>query len=429
LGTVQTESREHVDVPLYEGRGEDRLLTVFRGFSMIFVVGVHIGWAQVTQRGTGNEAAFSGWPIDLASWGIVWISLFFVVSGALMRNADKVPYRVFLRTKLIRLLMPYYVFVAVLVPVEIFISKAFPDSVCGNFSAKKIATWILPLHEDCLGLAQGPLWFLQVFLVFAILAPFIVRLFDSKARHWVIPGALFALALFDYLWLSGVWGRPIAIGAASAEDAGLLLVFVLHVHVFWGLVFYLGLYYADGYTKRFEGHYLRVGVLLSILTVLLVAGIPGLFDGPYGTQVFGYMWDGGNQFPPTLAWLVGTLAASAFILWARKLIVTWSWRPLVAPAIDWLSKNSLTLLIWHMVAYEIVYWTIRLTGRLPFFEETLRGISPVLERLTWLTLTIPLVLLITALFAPIEQINWGKYLWWPSSKRQEKTEPAEAPRP
>lgn len=409
---------QHVDTPLYEGRGEDRLLTVFRGISMVLVVGVHIGWTQVTPKGTGSEPAFHGLVMDLMTWAIVWVSLFFVASGALMRNSDRIPYRVYLRDRLLRLLIPYYVFALIVLSAEVFLWKAFPESVCGNFSAKKAITWVLPLHEDCLGLAQGPLWFLQVFLVFAILAPFMVKLFDSKLRHWVIPATLGLLGVFDYLWLSGAWERPTTIGAATAGDIGPILWIVIHVHVFWFLVFYLGFYYAQGYTRRLEGRYLEIGLGLAGLTFLLVAGIPGLFDGPYGPRVFGYLWDGGNQFPPTLAWLSGTLAASFIILWARKPIVTWSWRDRVSPVIEWLARNSLTLLIWHMIAYEIAYWTVRLLGGLGFFEDTLRGFSPIVERVAWLALTVPLIVLIVNLFSPLERVDWGRYLAWPSAWRR-----------
>ncbi|MCC7078201.1 MAG: acyltransferase [Acidimicrobiia bacterium] len=431
----------HVDTPLYEGRGEDRLITVFRGVSMILVVGVHIGMTEVSAAGTGLAAAFAGWYVDLFTWLIAWVSLFFLVSGALMRNADKIPYWAYVRQRLLRLLMPYYVYVAIMLPIEILLWKVFPQSVCGDFSMPKVLTWALPLHEDCLGLNQGPLWFIQVFLVFAVLAPFIVRLYDSRLRHWVVPATLVALGVFDYLWISGSWGRPMTIGAATADDADLLIFFVLHVHLFWFVVFYLGLYYADGYTKRLEGKYLQIGVAFTVLTFFLVAGIPGVVDALYPPRVFGYLWaerGGGNQFPPTLAWLTATLAAAFVALWARKAIVTWSWRPRVSPTIEWLFRNSLTLLIWHLVAYEIVYWSVRLLGGLPFFEDTLRGINPVLERIAWLALTAPLIYLLVTVFAPLERLDWGKYLVWPSAWRRkdaavegqsESTPAAETTRP
>ncbi len=387
-----------------------------RGLSMICVVLVHIFVVEVTAEGTGTQIpqGWKGWRLDLLSWGIVWVTCFFVASGALSRKTGNVPLVGFWRKRLLRVLVPYYVFVAILVPIEIFLWKAVPDGVCGDFSTKKILTWVMPLHEDCLGLAQGPLWFLQVFLPVALLSPLLARLYDSRFR-WAIPvGTLFILGFFDFLWYSERLDQVIEIGADSFDPV-VGFLFSFHVQLYWTLVFYFGFFYADGYVQRLGKKLLPLGLGFAALTFVMVR------FGVWGGNVFGYTWEGGNQFPPTMAWMSGSFSAWFLIVWARDPIVNWSMRKRVAPVVDWLANRSLTLLIWHMIGYTMVYWVVRFSGLLPNFQD----LPTFLERVLWLVLTLPVIVFLVNLFYPLEKTSWFDV----KKEKKQEIPVSETPRP
>lgn len=410
-----------VKLPDYSplANGKDELLDVVRGLCMFFVITVHVGFAKINARGTGLAVYTDTFWFDLISWSIVWGLAFFPISGALSRRVSGVRLTTYWHQRAVRLLLPYYVFAAVMVPVELAIKTFGPtDNVCANFNLKKIVTWILPLHADCLGLAQGPLWFLMTFLPIVLMAPIFLKVYDSKWRFRALWISFAGLVLFDLGLLTDTTTVHLdnLIGQSS-PDGLLLTVMTVHLLMFWSIQFYLGFFYADGYTTKLQqrGRLLPLSVaLMGVCTVLVVSGL-------YAHNPWGW-WKGtcsevscdGNQFPATLAFMAGSVAGYLFLVWARRWIVAFGRLPLIKPALIWLSTRSLTIMIWHMVGYELVYWGLRGLG----WTDEIESWPQWIQRPFFMTLVLALTILLVWIFYPLERVTWFQ------PKPKAKPEPA-----
>lgn len=361
--------------------GRDRLLTALRGISMGLVVVVHVGFAEVGP--TGLRSLAPNLPIDLMSWALVWvIGSFFVASGAVLKRSGQMPLLAFWRKRGLRLLVPYYVFAVLVLPVQFLILE--PLGVCPNLSDHTLAkalTWIFPLHVDCNGIAQGPFWFLMVFIPICLAIPLLVRIYDSWCRWWFPVVSLAVLVILDLLLVTGATPNPnSAFVDRLASSAGgfspfALLFLSFHIYLFWTVVLYAGFFYADGYPARLGRKLLPIGVgLLAVLAILVIWG-------PYNENSFGYSWPGsyGNQFPPTITWMVGTFGWLAIFIYFRDWIERQSLRPRIAPAVDWLASKSLTILIWHLMVLEFAVLALVALG----FFTTIEGWPLLAQQLFW----------------------------------------------
>lgn len=398
-----------VKLPEYSplAKGKDELLDVVRGLCMAAVIMVHVGYGKVNPRGTGLSMYVDSVWFDFASWAVVWGLAFFPISGALSRKLSGVRLRTYWRQRAPRLLLPYYAFALVMVAVELAI-RAFgpPDNVCANFNLKKVVTWIFPLHTDCLGLAQGPLWFLMTFLPIVLMAPVFLKVYDSRWRFRAIWIGFAALVLFDVGLLTNTTTMHLDnMLGQSSPDGLLLLVVTVHMLVFWSIQFYLGFLYADGYTTKLEekGRLLPLAVaLMGVCTVLVVSGL-------YAHNPWGW-WKGtcadvscdGNQFPATLAYMAGSVGGYLFLVWGRRGLLWFGRLPVVKPSLRWLSVRSLTIMIWHMVSYEIVYWSLRGLGWMDEIESWPQWI----QRPFFIALVVAVTLLLVWIFYPLEKVTW-----------------------
>jgi len=422
-----------VTLPDYSplAKGKDSLLDVVRGMCMFFVIVVHVGYGKINPFGTGLLPVTDAWWFDVINWLIVWGLGFFVIAGALSRRASGVKLTTWWRQRALRLLMPYYVFAAIMVPVELVIKYAAPDGVCGNFSLKKVATWILPLHTDCLGLAQGPFWFLMTFIPIVLAAPLLLKVYDSRWRFAAPVLGLVALVFFD---LGLITNKTVIhfdqfLGQGNM-NGGLILVLMVHVFLFWSLQFYLGFFYADGYSVKMAQKRLLLPISLGLMALAALGILSGVYPhNPWGwwkTTCDNYSCDG-NQFPATLVFMAASVGGYLFLVWARRAFEALADVAYVGRSLKWLSSRSLTIMIWHMIAYEIVYWTIRGAGWLP----TIEGLPQILQRPLFIALVVPLTIVLVKIFYPLETIDWNDFLsnrlkGLVRSRRTAVAQPAEA---
>ena len=378
---------------LAEG-GHDRLITVVRGAAMVIVVLAHTGFSVVKQNGRGITMVSDGVFIDLVSWSVAWVAAFFATGGAVSRRSGKTPIVQWWARRAPRLLMPYWFFAVIMVPIQFLLAATNPMGVCQNFGIKHALAWIVPPPPDCLGLVNIALWFLFIYIPIALFAPWLVKVYDSRFR-WIAPVA--ALCILIVLDLGNATG---AIGAAAIPSVvslgtphGILSLF--HLFLFWSLCFYVGFIYADGYVARLGKWLLPAAIGLAALTAAMI------LVGPWPENVFGTWARGGNQFPPTLAWFFGFLAGSFFLIWLRKPIEAFSDRKVPEKIFDWLANNSLSILIWHMVPATILYWAARSAGILPELD----GLPVALVQAVWFCLSFLMLIPVVNLVAPVEALS------------------------
>lgn len=414
-----------VKLPDYSplANGKDELLDVVRGLCMFLVITVHVGFAEINARGTGLTLYVDSIWFDLVSWAIVWGLAFFPISGALSRRVSGVRLTTYWHQRAVRLLLPYYAFAAIMVPVELAIRYWGPTgNVCSNFSLKEILTWILPLHADCLGLAQGPLWFLMTFLPIVLMAPVFLKVYDSKWRVRALWIGFGSLVLFDIGLISGkTVVRLNNLIGQSSPDGMLLLIMTVHLLMFWSIQFYLGFFYADGYTTKMQQKHRLVPVavlLIGICTLLVVSGL-------YAHNPWGW-WKGtcedvscdGNQFPATLAFMAGSVGGYLLLVRARRWLVAFGRLPVIRPSLRWLSERSLTIMIWHMISYALVYWVLRGLG----WTDDIATWPQWLQRPFYFALVIGVTLLLVWIFYPLEKVTWFQ----PKKVRPAPSEPEPA---
>jgi len=357
----------------------DRFFSTMRAFAVLALMVVHWGLAVtfsngLSQIGIDRFTVLPSWLTWVFVWiGPVWFGMFGALNLRGVRKALRThSLQAFYRKRLTRLLIPYYAYAAVFVLLELGL-KIGGVGQCADPAAGtdlffrldavwKWFTWLLPFpHVDCLGLGQAPFWFMSVYIFLTLVFPLLVKLYDrTKAvrlpfgreiasRYAIVLGFVAVSFAFDLL------GRIL-----FTYQTGATPLMPFQMIVVWGFFGFLGFFYAEKehdqpFVKEWAG---RIGVGLTLATGLMVIG-------PYPDA----LWDGtgGNQFPPTAAYVTGGLASVCFMLRARNAITKFSRLPLVEPAVNALEKYNYTVYIWHMAALQLVWWGTKALG----WHETL----------------------------------------------------------
>lgn len=372
--------------------GRDRLLTTIRAVSMMMVVLTHVAFSNVKPNATGIEPVADALPVDIFSWLIAWVAAFFATGGALSRHSGKTPLLRWWARRGPRLVAPYYVFIAIIIPIEFVLAYYEPLGICADFGIKQVVAHAVPPPAECTGMLGGPLWFLFVYVPLALFSPWLVKIYDSRLRIIAPAVAIGALLVLDLSVASGTIGQAATLGS-SAFSAANALAYLAHLFLFWGLIYYAGFFYADGYLDNLGRKALYLALAFAALCAVMVLA------GPWPGQVFGAWHRGGNQFPPTLAWGAAFLAWMFLLIWLRNPIEMLALRKIPGKIVDWFANRSLTILIWHMTAFTLLYWFVRSIGFLP----TLDGLPVGVSRLIWTILVFAVTVPVVDLFYPVER--------------------------
>jgi len=387
--------------------GKDRFVTFAQALMIFTVLAAHWSFMVVQPDGQNMVGLDRLFRFPAMSWSLVIVMpCWFSMVGALSKKAALGRVRTYYWRRFKRLLIPYYVFAAVMVTVELALWAA-KIGPCGNpamqssnalftFDPAKALSWIVPFpHYDCLGLTQAPFWFLTALLFITLAMPLTARIYRTPRLGTWFPLLLVATTFACDLGQKVLGGQPL-----------LLLVRILSTWVYFA---YLGFFYVD---RRYEPvrRYLLPGALLTALvTVLAVAG-------PYPDYLFGSANDG-NQFPPTGAYLLGGTAALLLLLWGRESVMRFSELPGVRRTVDYLARNNYTIYIWHMTVLVIVWWGLHWVGLWPAVSSW----PTLLYQLLQVVLCIPVLMLLVGVFRRTEQ--WDVPPRW---MRRRTTRPAEA---
>jgi len=322
----------------------DRYVDFLRAFSITVVVIGH--WISAVVRiHDGNILTYNAVGTISGMWILTWVMqvmpLFFFVGGfsnyvsivAIRRRGESLAH--FYKKRAARLLKPTVVFViiwaVILICIALFVENA-------EVLIKKSTAVI------------GPLWFLVVYLGIIVVTPLMVWL--HRTLRW---GAFAVLA--GFIILVDIIG--LGYGASWLRWANVAFV--------WLLVHQIGFFYADGSLVR------RRKVFFIIMAVTGLAGLIVLTNiGVYPRSMVGTGIEKiSNMNPPTVCiavlavWLVG------LAMYLREFMNRWLARN--RPWIAVIAANTMimTLFLWHLTAYTVVFLVLYPLGVWRFADGSL----------------------------------------------------------
>ena len=307
----------------------DELIDLLRSVSTTTVVLWHWVFTIVVWRADGPHADN---PIGYVSglWSLTWVlqvlPLFFVAGGYVHslawapRRGQPRAWRRFAAGRARSLGVPALVLVATVTAIGFVVANlhAGPDR------------WL----TRAVLLVLSPLWFLIVYLVLVVTVP----LWDRLDRRW---GELVPLALG-----AGAMAVDVARFRYDIEQ-----VAWLNMVLVWAACHQVGWSWA-----RLRAAPARFGHALVILGLAALVGLTNM--GLYPRSMVGTTSAAdrfSNMGPPTLPILALCTLQVGLVVANRRRILEAAARPRVRAAVDWLSRSSMPLFLWHTVGFGAFY--------------------------------------------------------------------------
>ncbi|HZQ57968.1 MAG TPA: acyltransferase [Acidimicrobiales bacterium] len=349
----------------------DRYVDGLRALSLFVVVAWHwvftvISWHHGPHAGNPIGSAPGLWAL---TWALQVMPLFFFVGGfAHLRTWESVEragegYATFCRRRLGRLLKPAALCVAAVACARVAAGAMFPH-----------VAWL----GSALMLTLSPLWFLCVYVVLVCIAPAAIALH----RRF---GALVPVVLGGAACLVDVARFHAHIGAI----AWLNFLFV------WAFAHQLGFFY-----ERLTSTSRRAAVAMGASGLLALLALTNI--GLYPRSMVGVPGDRfSNMGPPTLCIVALCLLQVGLVALVRPAVTRWLGRSGAQRAVDWATRRSMTVYLWHFVGFSLAYgvlWGIGVRapqspGALWWAERPLFVIAPAV-------MTFPLVRAFSRFDAP-----------------------------
>ena len=313
----------------------DRYVDFLRAASIGVVVLAH--WLSTLLAWTSNGLTVrNAVGIVPGLWSITWIlqvmPVFFFIGGfSNYRSLDGTlrrgePVSRFLKSRLVRLLKPTAAFVAVWLAIA---------------AGMRLGRVLTPAHLRSTVFVFGPLWFLAVYLAVTALAPITFRL-HRRFGVAVLAALGFGAAGVDVLRLS--LEMPM-VGWAN-------MAFV------WLFVHQLGYFYADGRLAR-ASQRVHLTLALSGLAGLLVLTNTGVYPRSMVSTGFERA---SNMSPPTICILALTVWLVGAAMYLRRRVSRWLARPGLWKAVVAANSIIMTVYLWHLTAYLVVFAVLALFG-------------------------------------------------------------------
>lgn len=351
----------------------DRYVDFLRAFSITAVVIGH--WISAVIRfQNGDILTYNAVGTIPGMWILTWIMqvmpLFFFVGGfsnlvtieALQRRKESVG--AFYKKRAARLLRPTLLFVAtwtvILVLVALFVQNAGPYI--------KKSTVVI-----------GPLWFLVVYLGIIVVTPAMVWL-HRKLRFGTLALLAVCIILVDII----------------SFGLGVNWLRWTNVAFVWLFVHQIGFFYADGTLIRLPKGFFFGMVCIGILGLLILTNIGVYPRSMVGTGIEKVS----NMNPPTICIAVLTLWLVGLAMLLRKPLNRWLAR--TRPWITVIVANTMimTLYLWHLTAFAIVFFLLLPFGLWRFADGSLFWwvLRPV-----WIILPAIVLLLFIGIFSRFER--------------------------
>ncbi|RDI67037.1 acyltransferase family protein [Nocardia pseudobrasiliensis] len=288
-----------------------------RAFAITVVVVVH--WISVritvTDHAVRGDPSLHGKPIWALSWVLQVMPLFFVAGGlANTRIVDRwrqrgTGYAAYLGPRVRRLVAPMIPLLTVLTSVVVLLRLH-------SATTAKTAAYVL----------VSPLWFLAVYLVAVIVAPWAVWAHDRAV--WVLPVLLLGVAAtLDGLKYSGI-----------ADVAQWNLLFV------WLFCHQLGVLYSRETLARIPDAGLVAIAVLGVAVLLAM-----VFAGPYPPTMYG-LGDApvSNLYPPTTAMAVLAMIQVALLVGVDRRVAGREPSRRVRGIAGFVIAHLMTIYLWHI---------------------------------------------------------------------------------
>ncbi|MEV5433878.1 acyltransferase [Streptomyces sp. NPDC052701] len=327
----------------------DRAVDALRA---VAILGVVLGHWLVTALVADGRTLHTASPLQhmprLApvSWTFQTLAVFFLVGGHVatrshaFARARGIPYRHWLRGRLVRLFAP----VAALLALWTVVTATL------LLSGAEFAT-----IRTLVRLALSPLWFLLVFAALTAATPLLTRL----SPLWPLAVVLHVDVLRFGL------GAPDGLGWVNLA-AG------------WLVPYTLGAAWTRGeLERRRSGWILLLGGTAATAALVAGAGYPASMVGVPGAGV-------SNLNPPTLAAVTFGLAQCGLALLLRERLRGAMRRPVAWAAVALVNLSAMTVFLWHQTALMATTATGLLLGRLPGLHTRPDGPGWVAARLAWL---------------------------------------------
>jgi peptidoglycan/LPS O-acetylase OafA/YrhL len=343
-------------------RSRDRYVDGLRALSLLVVVAWHwvftvISWHHGPHAGNPINSAPGLWAL---TWGLQVMPLFFFVGGfAHLRTWESVErsgggYVAFCRRRLERLLKPAALCVAAVVCLRVAAGAMFPRT-----------TWL----GSAFTLMLSPLWFLCVYVVLVCITPPAIALHRRFGE--LVPVVLAGAAcLVDVARFHG----------HVAFVGWLNFVFV------WAFAHQLGFFY-----ERLCAAPRRVAATIGAAGLFALVCLTNI--GLYPRSMVGVPGDRfSNMGPPTLCIVALCLLQVGLVVGLRPVVSRWLERPRPQRAVDWATRRSMTVYLWHFVGFSLGYALLWLVGlHAPQAPSALWWAERPLFVLVPAALTVPLV--------------------------------------
>jgi fucose 4-O-acetylase-like acetyltransferase len=383
----------------------DRSMDFLRAASIVAVVFGHWfisinHWNHGVIRSTSAVGVTSG--LWLLTWAFQVMPIFFFVGGfANLVALDSSRRRgqttwAFVRSRLDRLLRPSIVFLGVWAVVQVILHLADVGAPTGP-RLWGDTTLLRGMKPPGATIPFGPLWFLGVYLVVVMIAPFTVWL-HRRFGLWVPLAMGLGAAAADLVAFStGQWGWR-----------WLNVAFVLL------LPHQLGHAYADGTLSAWPRRNYWI-MVVGGLAGLVALTTPWLFDLVLGPERFEWFPGIGyypksllgtdveavsNAYPPTVCFLLGGIWTLGAVLLLKPWLDRWlerdgPWRFTIV-----VNARIMTLFLWHMTAYLLVLLALWPLGFGSEQDSTFRWW---LERPLWEIVPAVVLLGLVAIFGRFER--------------------------
>ncbi|MFT6291542.1 MAG: CubicO group peptidase (beta-lactamase class C family)/peptidoglycan/LPS O-acetylase OafA/YrhL [Ilumatobacter sp.] len=311
-----------------------------------------------------------GTPI--ISWVIATMPLMFFVAGSLLHNSlEARPAGQVLRSRLRRLLVPFWFFGAIVLGFLSIVHLSNPGQTT-NYSPDQLLAWFVPLANPTAsgweaGWASSPLWYIRAYLWLLLLSPILLAAWRRFGMA-LLPLPLVLMFAGEFLSRTTDPGPNSPVWILG--DLGIYSFFVL-----------LGFAHACGAFSQLGGR-----ELLEWLGVAATATFVAWHFFPATTGVI-------NHSYPTL-WASGIVwIAVAFL--ARPWLNVAPQVPVIGGILYWMTRRAMSIYLWHSPAIVSAYL---LAAQL--------NLNPTPTLL--IAMVIPIIVLAVILTGWIEDVAGGK---------------------
>lgn len=318
------------------------------------------------------------------SWVIATMPLMFFVAGSLLfRSLESRPTGQVLRSRLKRLLVPFWFFGAVVLAFLSLVHLRSPGFGT-RLSPDQLLAWIIPLVNPTAsaweaGWASSPLWYIRAYLWLLLLSPLLVRAW-RRLGITLLPIAVAVMMI----------GEIVSSRQSAGPDSLIWIVGDLGVYACFVL---LGFAHATGMFDRLGRRdlveWLLVGAIATVVAWRYFPSDDGVVNHSYPALL-----------TSGIAWLAAVLLARPWLSRVPQI-------PVLGAVLYWMTRRAMSIYLWHSPAIVGAHLIARTMNVDP-------GPTVVLG------LAIPLVTIASVLTGWIEDVAGGRpATLWPTRSRPE----------